>query len=70
MYAIGHTSHTLISLSDKVEKQVTRRKAACKTKFKDVFYRTLIKNETWSFVHEYEEAKLIQAMLFLDGPAG
>lgn len=70
MYAIGHTSLTLISLSNAATQKVIDRKAACKTKFKNAFYRAKIKNETWTFVEEYSEAKAIQALLMLDGAQG
>ena len=70
MYAIGHTSLKLISLSNTATQNVIDRKAACKTKFKNAFYRAKIKNETWTFVEEYSEAKAIQALLMLDGAQG
>lgn len=69
MYAVGHTSHTLISLSNEAEAKVRERKKTCGRKFKGCFYRSVIKNEVWSFVETYEEAKATQALLFLDGAA-
>jgi len=67
MYAVGHTSHTLISLSDGASAKVEQCKANCKKTFSNVYYRRVIKNETWSFLETYEDAKAHQAMLFLDG---
>ena len=70
MYAVGHTSLTLISLSDSASQKVMERKNNSKNKFKTVFYRTCIKNEIWSFFEEYNEAKSFQILFGLDGPTG
>jgi len=67
MYALGHTSHTIISLSDKAITALTARKAKCKIKFKRCFYRTVIKNEIWSFYEDYADVKGEQCMLYLNG---
>ena len=67
MYAIGHTSHTFISLSATAELAVRRRQAAMAKKARTVFYRTIIKNEIWSFVETREQAVGFNAVLFLNG---
>ena len=67
MYALGHTSHTLIGLSDSAVAKVRARAAKCKINFKHCFYRANIKNETWSFFKDYEDAKGEQCMLHLHG---
>lgn len=67
MYAIGHTTHRLISLSDAATNRVIARKNKCKAKFKRAFYCATIKNERWCFYETYEEAQTELAMLFLNG---
>lgn len=71
MYAIGHTSHALIGLSDTAAARVREKFKGFKSK-KDrtLFGRCVIKGETWSFFEEYPSAKSFQALLFLHGPAG
>ena len=66
MYAIGHTSHTLISLSETAEAAVRRRQSAMKKKARRVFYRTAIKHEVWSFFETREQAVGFETMLFLN----
>lgn len=69
MYAVGHTCHTLISLSDSAIEKVKARKNASKVKFKTVFYRCAIKGQTWSFLEDYESAQAFITLLILDGCA-
>ena len=70
MYAVGHTSHTLISLSERSENSVRNLRARSKKNHKGVFYRAAIRGETWSFLESYELAKGFQSLLFLDGVQG
>jgi len=67
MYAIGHTTHRLISISAEFISKIIARKSKSKINFKRAFYCTNIKNETWSFFETYEEAQAELAMLFLGG---
>lgn len=67
MYAVEETTHTLISLSDSAIAKVKARKAKCKMKFKNVFYRCVIGAQKVSFVETYEEAQTVLYMLHLHG---
>lgn len=67
MYALGHTSHTIISLSDSAVAKVREREAKCKVIFKRCFYCANIKGEIWSFFEDYADVKAEQCMLHLHG---
>ena len=67
MYAVGHTSQKLFSLNDTATAKIKERRSKCKKRAKDVYYRTVIKNEIFSFVETYEEEQVVISMLFLGG---
>ena len=69
MYAVGLTSHNLISLSDSATNKVESKINAYKGKpFKNgAAYCTVIKNETWSFFKDYDGAKSYQLILHIFG---
>lgn len=71
MYAIGHTSHSLITLTAKSEANVRAKfKNFKRGRNPSLFGRCRIRGETWSFFEQYGDAKGFQALLFLDGAQG
>lgn len=68
MYAVGHTSHKLIHSSATAEEKIRNRREVSKKVYKgNLFYRTVINNEVWSFFESHEDAKGFLTVLILDG---
>ena len=67
MYAVGHTSHNRMVVTDSHEARIRARKEVCGIKFKSVFYRKVVKNEVWSYFETRDQAIGFQTLLHLGG---
>jgi hypothetical protein len=71
MYAVGHTSHNMITLSANAEEKVRAKFSAWKSKkHPSLFGRCVIKGEVWSFFETRSDATGHLALLMLHGNQG